>query len=280
MPPPQWSPPPSAPPQWAPPPSAPPPWAPPPEAPPPASDGITAKGLPLSQRGGVFLDGAGLSSPGVQVGTLDFLAKIPIRPHTFVDAILPLGFVNIIGAGFSGSLVGLGNPMMGVHHVLAPSDRTWLTLGGAFGFPLVTTYDGFSAARAVWDFQEFAVTTVPFALRAAFETHMSFIEMRAQLEPIFGISHRSGVDHLFGVQHAFEVQAGHQIGGGLRYQGMVFGTKAIGNDQYQGAFELFFRLYHDPLLLRLGLLLPVDKPLGQAFDNTWGFKVMTGWTLD
>jgi hypothetical protein len=101
--------------------------------------------------------------------------------------------------------------------------------------------------------------------------------------------------HFFAFQHAAEVQIGHEIAGGLRYQGVVVpthNTNLVGTDasnfpggtdatdRYQGALEPFFRLYKGPLYLRLGLLLPLDKPLGKPFDHTWGVRFATGFTLD
>jgi hypothetical protein len=93
--------------------------------------------------------------------------------------------------------------------------------------------------------------------------------------------------HFFAFQHAVEVQVGHAIGGGLRYQGVLIatnndtlGTSGPNADHYQGCFELFFRLYHNPLFFRLGLLLPVDPPLGHAFDKSWGVRSSFGFNLD
>ena len=99
--------------------------------------------------------------------------------------------------------------------------------------------------------------------------------------------------HFFAVQHALEIQAGHEIGGGLRYQGVaiptdnpgVVGTDntnfgGSGTDHYQGALEPFFRLYHDPAFFRLGLLLPLNDPLGLPFDHTWGVRSTIGFSID
>jgi hypothetical protein len=277
---------------WQPPPPAPPSAAevPPADAAPaaPGSDGVTAKGLPFSQRGGLVLDVAAMRFAGANApaAAIDVIAHIPIAEHTFFDAVLPIGF----GA--------VGNPMVGAHHVFRPADRIWLTLGGAFGVPLVNTngFENFQYARALWDMEEFARYTVPFILRFGLEAHAGLAEFRVQLEPAWGISVNgdnplfgtSGVNHLVTIQHAFEAQLGHAIGGGIRYQGVAVPTDSVqasGSsaqfDHYQGSMELFFRLYHDPIFARAGLVLPLDNPLGESNNaRTWGVRVSTGWNLD
>ena len=131
--------------------------------------------------------------------------------------------------------------------------------------------------------QEYVVETVPFALRAGMEYHTSIVELRAELDPNFGVSINKGESHHFAFQHAFEAQFGHKIGGGLRYQGVAFGTRTNPldrNDHYQGAFEPFLIVNKNPLFFRLGILLPVDKDLGKPFDRSWGMRATTGWTFD
>ncbi|MFO0755309.1 MAG: hypothetical protein U0359_02385 [Byssovorax sp.] len=257
-------------------------WQPPPpmdpEQPPPEppSEGKPAKSLPVSQRGGIFLDAAGLL---VKDETRDPLAafgvraSIPVSDRTFVEGTLPFVF----GA--------LANPMLGVRHVYQPGDKLWITAHGAFGFPLVNirNFDNYAAARGFWDMQEYAIKMVPFALGVGVEWHASIVELRAEMDPNFGISIASKNSHHFAFQHAFEVQLGHTIGGGLRYQGVAFGTEtnpANGDDHYQGAFEPFFAVNKKPLVFRLGILLPVDDELGKPFDHTWGMRATTGWTFD
>lgn len=273
---------------WQPPPAAPAPgYLPPQDGPEPKIDGITAKGLPLSQRGGILADVSALriSRANAPIAAIGLVARIPIADRTFFDAVLPLGF----GA--------VGNPMVGVHHVFRPGDRTWLNLGGAFGVPLINAsgFQGFQAARAFWDMQEFSPYTVPFVLRFGVETHSSLFELRAQLEPAWGISVQpanqfgggGGGNHLFAIQHAVEVQVGHAIGAGLRYQAVAVLTDTLTSntsnsfDHYQAAAELFFRLYHDPIFTRLGLLLPINDPLGNAGGaRSWGVHAQIGFNLD
>jgi hypothetical protein len=239
-------------------------------------DGVTAKGLPYSQRGGIFLDAAGLLVAGSNnspISALELSTSIPVSDRTFVEALVPFVF----GA--------LGNPMLGVRHVYRPSRQLWINVRGALGFPLVNTrnFDTFSAAKGLWDMQEYAVKTLPFALRAGLEYHTGIVELRGELDPNFGVSIAKGESHHFALQHAFEAQIGHSIGGGLRYQGVAFATKTNpldSSDHYQGAFEPFFIVHKNPIFFRLGILLPVDASLGKPFDTSWGMRATTGWTFE
>ncbi len=295
--------------------SAPPPLPlpPPPPAPPPqdvetppapapvAVDGISAKGLPLSQRGGIVADVAALrisaaantggQNTSTPLATVDLAVHVPVLAHTFIDGNLPIA----LGA--------VGNPMVGVHHVFRPADRWWFTLGGAFGFPVIANqgFVAFAQTKAFWDTQSFLVETVPFAMRAGLEGHVGIVELRFQVDPVFGINiadapaagsgARGGID-FFALQHAFELQFGHWIGGGIRYQGVLSNMDldlanlelsnltSVSTDHYQGALEPFFRVYRDPIFFRLGLLLPLDAPLGTPFSTSWGVRSTLGFNLD
>jgi hypothetical protein len=258
----------------------------------------------MAQRGGIVADVSGLltsqqnGNGGTPNAVVDLVVRIPIAEHTFVDADLPLGF----GA--------LGNPMVGVHHVFRPADRLWLTLGGAFGFPLINNagLEAFAAANAFWDAERFMAYKMPFAIRLGLEGHAGLFEFRVQGDPVWGLSIAScpppgpfgggGCNdsrdvHFAAFQHAFEVQVGHEIGGGVRYQGVATGTNTpsivgvdstnfggSGPQRYQGSLEPFFRLYRDPVFFRLGLLMPLNNPLGAPFDHTWGVRATVGYSLD
>jgi hypothetical protein len=260
---------------------------------------VSVKGLPFSQRGAVLVEVAGMQVGGnnpAPIASIDLIARIPILPHTFIDADLPIGF----GA--------VGNPMVGVHHVFHPTEPFWITLGGAFGFPLINAqgFENFAFANGLWDAERFILDNVPFALRFGMEWHVGIAEFRLDLHPVWGISHvRSSDTNQFGgvtspsqpdfyaFQHALEIQIGHAIGGGIRYQGVVVATNNEGiikpsldntaapdGDRYQGVLEPFFRLYRDPVFFRFGLQMPVDKPLGAPFSSAWGIKGTLGYSLD
>jgi len=239
----------------------------------------------------------GGSTSGVSVGAIDLVARVPILPRTFLDADVPVGFT----ANSGGSAGVVGNVMVGAHHVFRPTDRLWFNLGGAFGFPLLklANVESLAVAKGFWDLEQFGDQLVPFAVRAGMEAHAGVFEFRVEVDPVFGISiigpqqftGISGADghDLFALLHAVEIQAGHEIGGGLRYQGVLiatdnagFGTASgsPGTNHYQGVFEPFFRVYHGPIFFRLGLFLPVDTPLGAAFNKSWGVRLATGFSFD
>lgn len=272
------------------------------ESPPPSEPlpGVSAKGLPFSQRGGIVVDVAALRISAPSGGTsfvstaeplasIDLAVHVPVLPHTFIDGNIPIG----LGA--------VGNPMVGVHHVFRVSDRWSINLGGAFGFPVVANQNflAFTQTKAFWDAQDFLVETVPFAVRTGLEGHVGIVELRFQLEPVFGVDIGDAPTNgqrtegsFVALQHAFELQIGHTIGGGIRYQGVVSSldlnlsdlelqnTVSVTTDHYQGALEPFFRVYHDPIWFRLGLLLPLDSPLGTPFSTSWGARLAAGWNLD
>ncbi len=243
-----------------------------------ARDGVSAKGLPYAMRGGVDVGVTalrfGTSSSAIPT-VIDLGAHIPVANGTFVDARLP--FVTAT----------LANPTFGIHHVAAVGDGVWLSIGGAFGLPLVNgrerNYDAFRIARGFWDLQDLATSTVPFVVRAALEVHASIVEIRLQAEPAWGVSTASTGTHFFAFQHAFEAQLGHAIGAGVRYQGVAFGTNpARSGDFYQGATELFFRAVRDPLFARVGVLFPLDTPLSGSANSvqSWGIRAQTGVQFD
>ncbi len=197
-----------------------------------------------------------------------------VAERTFVDLKLPLA------AGT------LGNPQIGAHQVVDLTEGVWLTLGGRVGAPILgadrSTYAQFQAATAFWDFNDFSVEMMPFALQAGLEAHVSVVELRAQAEPVWGISTAKNRPHSFAFQHAVEAQLGHTFGGGVRYQGVLFGTDTLGTlDRYQGSFELFLRAVYGPVFGRLGIYLPSDAPLsGGTNAQWWGVRASTGYQFD
>jgi hypothetical protein len=204
-----------------PPPGPTPPWLAPPPPPEPVHarpiDGVSAKGLPYAQRGGVVLDASGLAGTrsNVPLTVMDLAARVPVADRTALEVVAPIAF----GA--------VGNPMFGARHAFRPTDHLWLGLGGAFGLPLAEKgLLGFSAARAHWEPEEFAVKAIPFAVRLGLEYVESVLAIRVQADPVWAVSiDPNKAKHFVAVQHAVEVQVGHVLGGGLRYQGVAVATK-------------------------------------------------------
>lgn len=236
--------------------------------------GVTRKGLPFGQRGGLKLEVARLSGgdDALAFGALDIVAQIPVKDRTFIDMRLPL----VVG--------GLGNPILGAHHVARFGQSAWLSAGGGFGFPLIQPSEGLLSAgilaQAYWNAHEYSPETVPLLSQLVFEAHGGATIFRVEADPILYIStsdRGSAVE--LALQHAVELQLGHGIGGGLRFQGVWFVTSDA-RDIYQAALEPFFIVERELLFLRFGLLLPLDEQLGPPFEESWGIRAATGIRLD
>lgn len=235
---------------------------------------MTAKGLPLGLRGGLKLEVSRLTAGDDEfsLGSLDIVGQIPLADRTFLDARLPL---------VAGSL---GNPMLGAHHVARPGQSFWISVGGAFGFPLIQRRDDLLAvgqlSQAYWNAHEFAPETVPILADVAIEAHAQPAILRAEIEPVVFVSTRDRGDPVeLSLQHALELQFGHEIGGGLRLQGAWLATSDA-RDVYQAALEPFFLVEQELLFFRFGLLLPLDEVLGPPFEESWGVRAATGIRLD
>ncbi|MEZ4440607.1 MAG: hypothetical protein R3B72_16025 [Polyangiaceae bacterium] len=272
-PPPGWGPQPRqpnyAPPMWGPPPP------PPPETTPQPPDGITAAGIPWSQRGRVGLDTAAcLDVNGRECGaSVNLLTDIPVTDNLFVEGVVPLG----VGGA---NQAALGNPTLGVHYVGRLMKKMWLTGGGSLGFPLIdeSTLLVGSLPRALWDFHLYHRRIVPLTLGLDWEMHASFVEVRVELSPsiLFPLA---GEDFGGGFYHAAEVQFGHGIGGGLRLQGVVAATPEF-SDKYAAALAPFFVLKRDAGYMRVAIVMPLNEPYGPPFDSTWGFNFGAGIHID
>jgi hypothetical protein len=179
----------------------------------------------------------------------------------------------------------LGNPMLGMHGVLRPAETFWISLGGAFGFPLVGNRDDVAAAgaahQAYWNLHHYIEETVPLQFQLLLEGHVAGIALlRAEMSPVLHINTASRGDAVeIAMQHAFEFQLGHEIGGGLRLQGVWLATTDV-DDNYQLAFEPFLVMEKELLFLRFGMLLPLTNPLGPPFDPVWGIRAATGIRVD
>ena len=224
-------------------------------------------------RGGLRLEAARMSGDDEYAfGTLDVVGQFRLAKRVFFDARIPL----TVGS--------LGNPMLGAHVVLRPAEKLWVTLGGAFGMPLVGEDDDLVVAggtsQALWNVHEFSPETMPFLFQAGVEGHLGSIGiLRAELDPVLHMRLTDRTDAAeLALQYAFEVQIGHGIGGGLRFQGVSLVTEPEGTHQL--ALEPFFVMEREHLFLRLGMLLPVTDPLGSPFDPLWGVRVATGIHLD
>jgi hypothetical protein len=264
-------------------------------APSPVNPDRSAAGLPLAQRGRVGVDVASYLDTAGERGTtaLELIASLPLTARTFVDVVAPLSFL------WFG-----GNPSLGAHHVRPVAPGIFVSFGGAVALPLLgdestayfddysrVVYDYRAVPSGYWNYRLYARSVVPVTGTFGLEAHRGLFELRFQTEPtwLVGLSDdpvagargpavsRPDHDDQGLLPHAFEVQVGHRVAAGVRLQGVVIGW---GGDNYQAALEPFFALEKELFMLRLGLLLPLDSPLGPPFEESWGFRFGTGIRLE
>jgi hypothetical protein len=269
--------------------------------------------LPLGRRGQLAFDTASFTSGDGNLSALSMVldTRFPIAKTTFVDARLPLGYA--MGPGGSGTV--LGNAMIGAHYVgRTGSKRTWWSVGGGFGLPLLIAGPASTGAaamatvpRALWDLHEYTPEILPFNVDIWVETHIGDATLfRFEIEPVTTFPLGGGEEVELAIQHAAEIQFGHAIGGGLRLQGTAFPTfeetdngSLATDDLYQLAFEPFFVIERRSAFLRTGLMIPVDEVVGPPFasvssDNNsglgnsglsdglgaWGFRLTAGMRIE
>lgn len=296
----------------APTPPPPAPWAPPPPAaawsPPPRDRDLSLSGLPLGQRGRIGFDSASyLDTAGEQgVASLELVATLPLSPETLVDVVVPVS-----GLGAS------GNPMIGGHHLLRLRRGVVLSLGAALGLPLLGEAETAEVSQEIqpgsseivtvrrevlglrsipsgyWNFHYYYHDALPLTARLGVELQRGAFHLRLQAEPTWLIAlgdppepsanpyvraqEPPPPENEASFQHAIELQVGHRLAAGLRLQGVVLGWA---ENTYQAAVEPFFAVEHDLAMLRLGVLLPLDEPLGPAFEESWGLRISAGVRIE
>jgi hypothetical protein len=148
-------------------------------------------------------------------------------------------------------------------------------------------YEGPPAGRAYWDLHEFFPDILPLGGQFGVEWHTGGFILRGDfdLTGYAPIARNDDADATF--QHAIELQFGHRIGGGLRLQGIWMPTfedldvsHSLEGTFYQAALEPFFVFEHRLMYLRLGIMMPLDEPLGPPFAEAWGFRLGTGIRIE
>jgi len=263
----------------------------------PLNPSLSRSGIPLGERGGFGVDTASFTySDGDFSGlVVDLTASVPITSRTFFGARLPLGLTIAESQLSDRTLAVLGNIPLEVRHVLRYAPKLWITYGFELALPTLSgqshgpdNYEAPAAARAYWDLHELLPDILPVGFKAAGEWHTAgFIALRAeiQLTSYFPMGRNDKAEIV--VQHAFEAQFGHRVGGGLRLQGVWLPTfdeidiaHSLDGHTYQAAIEPFFAFEHRSMFMRLGIMLPLDEPLGPPIEEAWGFRFATGLRID
>ncbi len=247
--------------------------------------------IPLDLRGAIGLDTASFTDGGNAFSSVAIrvLASIPIARATYLDVRLPLGFTTDRTTNAV-----LGNPMLGVHGVMAIGKTTWLSIGGALGFPLLSAgtqrdngYGGAQVPNAFWNIHEYMPSVLPLEARVAIEGEAGPITIRGEVAPVIAIPIGNNDQIEVVIMHAVEAQIGHTFAGGLRLQGValptfdrVRGGSFAEGDLYQMAMEPFFQVQQPRYFFRTGIMLPLDSTLGPPFVGSFGFRLGFGVRLE
>lgn len=209
------------------------------------------------------------------VATSIFKASIPVVPHTFVEADIPLAFGEDEPA--------LGVARLGARHVFRLGTSAWLELGGGLGLPTLIrnntgTLEAAPVAKALWDLSRYFESQIPIDVAAQAEGHLGeYVALRGSLGLTVLAPYGSNDEPEALLPHMIEVQIGHKIGGGLRVQGVLMPTF---EDLYQLAFQPFFSYEGGPLFTRVSITMPADEGLGPPFSTSWGFGIAAGGRLE
>ncbi|MBI4703988.1 MAG: hypothetical protein HY744_23005 [Deltaproteobacteria bacterium] len=254
----------------------------------------------------------------VAAAALALTARVRLYERTFLEPRLPFGFRQSAEEKDRGFV--LGNPSLAGQHVLVLTPTIWLALGGGFGLPVLSravqadaVYAPLSYPNGVWNLHEYYPDIVPVFVRAGLETHFGQFLLRVQANPVLYVPSprtrlvavspttaqnvRYNANYELAFEHAAELQYGHEIGGGLRVQGVALPTFAqvdsghpFGGDVahdpddkgdfYHFSIEPFFAVERELLFLRLGLMMPINRPVGPPFDQSWGLRLTTGLHVD
>lgn len=243
--------------------------------------------LPAALRGGIGLETASFtySEGDFSAVALGLVASVPLTRADFLDARLPMGLTMRTRTNAV-----LGNLEVGYHRILRPAKRVWLTLGASLGLPMIQSesqkqdnYEAPSAALAHYRLQDYLPETVPMGFQFGGEWLAGPFILRGELKLVGCFAGgRNGEPELI-VPHSVEIQYGQRVGVGLRLQGVglpTFGeidmAHSIEGHLYQAAVEPFFVFEGKPMFLRLGLMMPLDEPLGPPFVDAWGFRMGVG----
>lgn len=243
--------------------------------------------VPAALRGGFWLDTASLTYSGGDFSaiSLALAASVPLTRSDYLDVRLPLGLT--IRSKTDASI---GNIDLGYHRVFRPRRKIWLTLGASLGLPMVSgksqdqdSTEGPPSAMGYYRLYEYFADTMPMGVQFGGEWMSGPVTLRGEVRMVVGIPLRTNDQTELFLPHAVEVQVGQRLGVGLRVQGIglpTFGSidvpHSVEGQLYQAAIEPFFVFEHKPVFMRLGLMMPLDEPLGPPFKDAWGFRMAVG----
>ena len=210
--------------------------------------------------------------------TWDLVAQIGVTENIFLDADIPWSYTGVTGFGFSFSEAVFGLPSIGAHFAARASSTSAFFVGVGIGIPVQGSLsrDASSAAafaaslRGYQDAYRFLPNQLPLRFRGGFELQARPFYLQIDLAPSFLISIDKRQDTIVTLDQGTNagVRTGFGLIAGLRLQESFFLTEA--DDHVQTALEPFIG-YESPskvgLIARYGLLMPLDRVLGFAFDQ-------------
>lgn len=205
-----------------------------------------------------------------------------VSPDLFVDVdfgIAPQTGGRSLVIGSPDERFGTGNPMLGAHFARTVGGTVTWFAGVRAGFPLATfgelpadrANDLASAAYAHYDFYRWVPELVPIVVTAGFEAHPNkALWVRLPVSPILLVPTTDRRVFKGGFQARFEIegQASYGLGGGAALQLVASdGFRTRDEDRLQTALEPYLVFDNDTVLLRFGLLVALDRPLGFGVEE-------------
>lgn len=246
------------------------------------SASAAAEAPPVERRRAVGIDSYVWAIPGYTFVLAPFF-HYEVASGLFAD--VDLAFAPTSGLNQAG--VGLGNPTLGVHYA-ASDARSRLTrfLGVRVGLPLATAGNADSdfagqfgsTASAYYDPYRFSVEHMPFIGLLGLELHpIAALWLRLPVEPMLLVPTAKQFALRLGVQSRFEIEGRGQngAGGGLALQAVVGNLFPPGrtNDRAQLAVEPYFAFDNGTVIVRAGVLVAIDDPLGPGGLMTGHFQL-------
>lgn len=235
------------------------------------------------QTGRVWIDtalftrnGDGAISPILGAGVL-------ATPHLEFEAALPMG----IATGNDGGSI-VGNPYVGLSYVRNGPDFR-LMAGGGLALPVINIKSSGDvnaataglAPRALqesWFWYDEAVPIVaPFHIEAPLGSPVSFVGDAAMLL-VIPTAGRNQADLAFQLAPGIAGHASDVVSIGARLPIFWLAVSEGNGDRTQVAFEPFVRIASNPVFASIRFTMPLDAPLGFAFDHNkvWGLHLGAG----
>jgi hypothetical protein len=222
------------------------------------------------------------TSPGFTFLSPIFGFGVFLGSNAELEAILPVGTTIADNGG-----TGIGNPYAGVSYVM-DGPKVRLKVGGGIAFPLVDSENrdqlaGVSAGLAPRAFQtawlwapDSVGLVVPFHIEAPLGTPVLFIGDATPFV-LVPVRNNNETNMYMELSPGFGGYVSDDVVLGLRVP-MFFRLTNGGGDEDQVSLEPFIRYASDPFFFSVRFTMPIDEPLGFAFDTGkfWGLHLGLG----